>query len=386
MKQAQGSRLRGAARPGLDRGSIVQQLLPRPQAPRSPPVTARVPEAPSFPPGPAGARGRCPSRGGMQQAGGLSAPSPPRTPVASGSFTPSPTPPPCSSSSSSSSRCYGDSVPAPRRALRRSCPLGSPGGTEALCPAEGASGDGAVQRGLSGPATPGSASAAARPPSCFHLSLEPRGLPASGSTGRPPRFKGPAAPSPQRGRGAFTGGYAASTGGYAHLGSEPPSRSSRATPQTALHRTQHPLRAVPFQVAFGCAQEGHAWGLSRTVTAAQERRHQWQGQCLLASPPVTLGGRSPRDQRMLPGRGGEQQRGRQAGPGGSPTCAQRGPRGKQLLPLPSPGGTWGRAGPALSPKGCRWFYLFPLPCHTSLSDVKVKQLLSEWLLGLFRQR
>ncbi|XP_064007810.1 nascent polypeptide-associated complex subunit alpha, muscle-specific form-like [Pogoniulus pusillus] len=241
----------------------------------------------------------------MQLAGGLSAPSPPQTPVASGSFTPSPTPPPYSSSSSSSSRCYGDSVPAPWRALRRSCTLSSPGGKEVLCPAEGASGDGAVRRGLSSPATPGSASVTARPPSWFHLSLEPRGLPASGSTGRPPVFKGPAAPSPQRGYVAFAGGYVAFTGGYAHLGSEPPSRISLATPQTALHRTQHHLRAVPFQVAFGSAQEGHAWGLSRTVIAAQEGRHEWQWQCLLASPPVTLGDRSRRDQRMLAGRGGE---------------------------------------------------------------------------------
>jgi len=72
--------------------------------------------------------------------------------------------------------------PAERRSARR----GGPAAT--------------ARGGPSSPAPTGSVSASvtARPPSWFHLSLEARGLPASGGTGRPPGFKGPAAPGERR--------------------------------------------------------------------------------------------------------------------------------------------------------------------------------------------
>lgn len=167
---------------------------PKPLARRP---SARGPQKPpSFPPGLPAACGHCPSPGRGEWPAGLSAPSSPWAPVAGGRFTPSLTPPPCSSSSSSSSSwCCGGSVPAPQRAFQRGCASRRSATrlAEKRCARRR---EGAIGSGWCGPAPsgPGSASVTARPPSWFHLSLEARGLPARGSTGGPPAFKGPAAP------------------------------------------------------------------------------------------------------------------------------------------------------------------------------------------------
>ncbi|XP_033917265.1 uncharacterized protein [Melopsittacus undulatus] len=152
----------------------------------------------------------------------------------------------------------GGSVPTPLRALRR----GSAPDTQQPGQQRGALSCGRGEqrrRGPSSPAPSGSASVTARPPSWFHLSLEARGLPASGGTGRPPVFKGTAAPTGQR-----VGFVSLSTVRYWWL------HGALAAPHRH-HRAQHRPHAAngTAGIAAGAARAGHPWTRPGPLPRAQ---------------------------------------------------------------------------------------------------------------------
>lgn len=216
--------------------------------------------------------------------------------------------------------------------------LRSPASREALCPAEGATGDGAVRRGPSSPAPTGSgsgsASVTARPPSWFHLSLEARGLPASGGTGRPPVLKGTAALS---GSGRVLRRWAPRAPGGLTEHWQP--RTGTTATRTALHCTtlHGTVLHGTAEIAAGAARAG--------MSNARPGSHR-RGDVGELRPPLTS---------LLP-----------------PRFAS------EVSAL--------RAQPRRSSRRRAFSFLSFFFCRTLLSDPKIKQLLSERLLDLHRQR